>query len=281
MPTIVNMFWHGGALPPYAWACMQTFIEREHAVRLFSYQRIDAPNGVSNADAGSVVAIGELERYQSIAAFSDAFRYELLFKQGGWWADVDVVCLTDRLPDSGYAWAEEEPGVINNAILKFPAGDPTVGQLAKRARELAGRTERWGVTGPHLATEILGACKPTERAGSTPEFYPLHWLEAPRLLLPEQGGDIARQADSALFIHLWAHVFKDIGIDLSHAPPRGSFMHGLLKAHSFRVKATMWTELMVRRAIRRYWRQSWAVDHWGRVLAADPTKRKLKAGFLR
>ena len=99
MPTIVNMFWHGGALPPYAWACMQTFIERGHAIRLFSYQRIDAPHGVSNVDAGSVVGIGELERYQSIEAFSDVFRYELLFKQGGWWADVDVVCLTDRLPE--------------------------------------------------------------------------------------------------------------------------------------------------------------------------------------
>ncbi len=281
MPIIVNMFWHGGALPPYAWACMQTFIERGHAIRLFSYQRIDAPHGVSNVDAGSVVGIAELERYQSIEAFSDVFRYELLFKQGGWWADVDVVCLTDRLPDSSHAWAEEEPGVINNAILKFPAGDPAAGRLAKTARELAGRSERWGVTGPHLASEILASCEPGERAGSTPEFYPLHWLEAPRLLLREQTTNVNRQIGNALFVHLWANVFKDIGINLNHEPPRGSFMHGLLKAHSFEVKATIWTELMLKRAIRKYWRQSWAVDQWARVLAADPAKPKLKAGFLR
>ena len=109
----------------------------------------------------------------------------------------------------------------------------------------------------------------------------MHWLEAPRLLLREQTTNVNRQIGNALFVHLWANVFKDIGINLNHEPPRGSFMHGLLKAHSFEVKATIWTELMLKRAIRKYWRQSWAVDQWARVLAADPAKPKLKAGFLR
>jgi hypothetical protein len=248
---------------------------------MFSYQRVDVPQGVSNVDAGSVIEIGELERYPGIETFSDVFRYELLFKQGGWWADVDVVCLTDRLPDASRAWAEEEPGVINNAILRFPDGDPIVGRLAKSARDVAGRSERWGATGPHLASDILRACEPVERAGSTREFYPLHWLEAPRLLLPEQTNEVERQIKGALFVHLWANVFRDIGIDLNSEPPRGSFMHGLMKAHAFDVKATIWTELMLRRAIRRYWRQSWAVDHWARVVAADASKQTLTAGLLR
>jgi hypothetical protein len=281
MPTTINMFWHGSALPPYAWSCTQTFIDRGHAIRLFSYNRIDVPQGVINVDAGSVIKIGDLDCYQSIEAFSDRFRYELLFKQGGWWADVDVVCLTDRLPDTSHAWAEEEPGVINNAILKLPAGDPAAGRLAKRARELVGRSERWGATGPHLASEILGSCEPAQRAGSTAEFYPLHWLEAPRLLLPEQASDVSHQIKSALFLHLWANVFKSVGVDLNHEPPRGSFMYELLKAHTFEVRSTRWTELMLRRAIRRYWRQSWAADHWTRILATDITKRKLKVSLLR
>jgi len=29
----------------------------------------------------------------SIAAFSNLFRYVLLFKKGGWWSYMDVVCL--------------------------------------------------------------------------------------------------------------------------------------------------------------------------------------------
>lgn len=281
MPTTVNMFWHGSALPPYARCCIQTFIDRGHAVRLFSYNQIDVPRGVINVDAGAVIEARDLECYQSIEAFSDRFRYELLFKQGGWWVDVDVVCLTDRLTDSSHAWAEEEPGVINSAILKFPAGDPAVGRLAKRARELVGHSDRWGATGPQLASEILGPCEPVHRAGSTAEFYPVHWLEAPRLLLPEQASEISHQIKSALFLHLWINVFKDVGVDLNKESPRGSFMYELLKAHSFPVKSTRWTELMLRRAIRKYWRQSWAVDHWTRILAADTTKRRLKVGLLR
>lgn len=281
MPTTVNMFWHGSALAPYARCCIRTFIDRGHVVRLFSYNQIDVPRGVINVDAGAVIEARDLECYQSIEAFSDRFRYELLFKQGGWWADVDVVCLTDRLPDSSHAWSEEEPGVINNAILKFPAGDPSVGRLAEKAGEFVGRSQPWGTTGPHLASEILGSYRPARRAGSTAEFYPLHWLEAPRLLLPEQASDISRQIKGASFLHLWINVFKNVGVDLNSESPRGSFMYELLKAHSFQVKSTIRTELMLRRAIRRYWRQSWAVDHWTRILAADTTKRSLKVGFLR
>lgn len=281
MPTTVNMFWHGSALPSYAWSCIQTFVDRGHAVKLFSYHQIEVPQGVTNVDAGTVIELRDLECYQSIEAFSDRFRYELLFKQGGWWMDVDVVCLTDRLPDSSHAWAEEEPGIINNAILKFPAGDPAAGLLAKKAGELVGRSQPWGTTGPHLASQILGSSKPARRAGSTAEFYPLHWLEAPRLLLPEHANDISRQIENSLFLHLWINVFKNLGVDLNNESPRGSFMYELLKAHSFQVKSTIWTELKLRLAIRRYWRQSWAADHWTRLLAADTTKRKPKVGFLR
>ena len=281
MPTTVNMFWHDGPLPPFAWACMQSFIDHGHAIRLFTYHRIEAPRGVINADAGTVVGFDQVGRYRSVTAFSDIFRYELLLKDGGWWIDTDVVCLTDRLPETTHAWAEEEPGVINGAILKFPKGDPVVAQLATKVRELADRVVPWGATGPHLASQILRSCHPAQRAGSTSTFYPLHWLEAPRLLLPEHAADIVCQIEGASFVHLWAGAFKDVGVDLNHQPPRGSFIHGLLKAHSFEVKATWWTEFMMRRAIRRYWRQSWAADHWSKIRAADATKRELKADFLR
>jgi hypothetical protein len=260
---------------------MQSFIDHGHAIRLFSYHQIDVPHGVHNLDANSVLEIRDLERYQSIEAFSDRFRYELLFKQGGWWVDVDVVCLTDRLPDSSHAWAEEEPGIINNGILKLPAGDRSAGQLAQRARELVSHSGRWGATGPQLTSEILCSCNPAQRAGSTAEFYPLHWLEAPRLLLPEQASAIAQQIKGALFLHLWANVFKSVGIDLNDETPRGSFMYELLKAHSFKAKSNRWTELMVRRAIRAYWRQSWVIDHWTRILAADSSKRELKVSLFR
>ena len=120
------------------------------------------PPGVLAADASAILPRDEVDRCQSIEAFGDVFRYELLFREGGWWADVDVFCLTDRLPDARYAWAEEEPGVINGAILKFPPGEPIVAELAMKARALARQVKTWGAAGPRLLSDVLRSFEPGE-----------------------------------------------------------------------------------------------------------------------
>ena len=270
MPVIVNMFWHGSVLPPYAGFCMRSFIDRGHTIRLFTYGPLELPTGVMRADAGCILNSDELPRYHSIAAFSDAFRYELLLKEGGWWVDVDVVCLTDTLPEASYAWAEQEPGVVNGAILKFPKGDAILAQLAAAARELSSRT-KWGAIGPSLMSSVLHGCNPLDRAGSTSEFYPLHWLEAPQFLLPEHKSDILRRIEHSMFLHLWSHVFEEIGIDLHRECPRGSLMYDFVQPSSEN-QATLWTQLKTRRAIRKYLRQSWVRDRWSQASRSAGSK---------
>ena len=231
------------------------------------------PAGVLAADAGAILPRGEIGRCQSIEAFADVFRYELLFREGGWWADVDVFCLTDRLPEARYAWAEEEPGVINNAILKFPPGEPIVAELAKRARALAMQVKTWGATGPRLLSEVLRSFEPGDRAGTMSSFYPLHWLDAPQLLLPKSRSEIRRRAKDAMFLHLWASAFRDIGMDVNAEPPVGSFMRELLTGHTFTTPSAFGSRWAMRRAIRGYYRQSWVSDHWAKVFDERPTFR--------
>ena len=267
------MFWHGGPLPLYAWPCIRSFVDRGHAVRLYTYEPIEIPAGVLAADACTILPRDEVDRCRSVEAFGDVFRYELLFREGGWWADVDVFCLADRLPEARYAWAEEEPGVINGAILKFPPGEPIVAELAMKARALARQVKTWGAAGPRLLSDVLRSFEPGERAGSTSAFYPLHWLDAPQLLLPRSQPEIRRRTKDAMFLHLWASAFKDIGIDVNAAPPAGSFMHELFAGQAFKSPSTLRSRWAVRRAIRRYYRQSWVVDHWAKVFGRQPALR--------
>jgi cytochrome P450 len=271
--AIVNMFWHGGPLPLYAWPCIRSFVDQGHTVRLYAYGPLEMPPGVLAADARAILPSEEIGRCKSIEAFGDVFRYELLFREGGWWADVDVVCLTDRLPEARYAWAEEEPGVINGAILKFPLGEPIVAELAMKARALARHVKTWGAAGPRLLSDVLRSFEPGETAGSTSAFYPLHWLDAPQLLLPKSRSEIRRRTRDAMFLHLWASTFKDIGIDVNAAPPAGSFMHELLAGQGFKGPSTFRSRWAVQRSIRRYYRQSWVLDHWAKVFGAQPALR--------
>src|SRR5690349_14457898 len=123
---IVNTFWHGERLSAIERLCMESFVKHKHAFRVFTYSDAEMPTGVIVEDAAKILP---LERFfkieESPSAFSNVFRYKLLLEQGGWWVDTDVLCLKTNLPNCDYYWAQEAPGRINGAILKFPKGDET------------------------------------------------------------------------------------------------------------------------------------------------------------
>ena len=136
---------------------VRSFLDHGHPFHLYAYEEID------NVPAGAVVHRGdeilpEREIFRcpagfgegSVAAFADLFRYKLLLERGGWWADMDAVCIRpldfaeshvvgrERSPDGG--------GQINNAIIKAPIGSPLMeycwqqGRVADRGAADVGST---------------------------------------------------------------------------------------------------------------------------------------------
>ena len=251
----VHMFWHGGALPPLAQACVTSFAARGHRVAAWTYDPAALPAGVTRADAREVIAdtdpLHRLCRPGSIAAFADCFRYRLLAERGGWWMDTDVYCLTDALPAEPRAWAEQEPGIVNNAILRFPAGDPLAARLATLARERAREGLHWGAIGPELVTEVLRGQDRAGVAGTRSAFYPLHWLEAHHLWLPERRDEVAARTAGAKFIHCWARALENAGIDPWLRAPAGSRLAEMLRGTSGARALTPWRHAAIRRRIHR------------------------------
>src|SRR3954447_25261405 len=69
-----NSFWHGTSLSPLEWACLSSFIDCGHRFRLFSYESISVPRGVSLEDASTVVRRDDLFLLNGTAsAFSNVF----------------------------------------------------------------------------------------------------------------------------------------------------------------------------------------------------------------
>jgi cytochrome P450 len=258
MTDTVSTFWYGERLPPLAWACLRSFVEHGHRVRLYSYRPLDLPEGVTREDAATVLPEDAVFFFKkSIAPFADLFRYQLLHDQGGWWVDTDVYCLTSRLPDQPHAWAEDEPGIVNNAILRFPPQDPLCALLLERARERVPRLTRFDELGPILLSEVLAGHGPTDHAGSQAAFYPLHWLEAHYVWLPECRDEVIRRARGASFLHLWMKALTDSGIDLFRDPPPGSYLADLVVRCPNRLASTRWRTWRTQRAIARHQRQGW------------------------
>jgi hypothetical protein len=236
---VFNSFWHGGQLSLLEWACLSSFVEHGHKIRLFCYESIDVPPGVIVEDASDIVGSEQVFSAEGgFAAFSDIFRYQLILKYGEWWVDTDVYCLSEKIPQCRYAWAREDTDTINGAILKFPAKDPMLLEISNAATEISKHTTAWCTLGPSVLTQYLDGVQVSGHFGTTESFYPIHWLECFLFWLPDQNDAILQRTRRSCFVHLWTSVFGKFGMDRYFSPPAGSFLHKIYRPHleRFRLK---------------------------------------------
>ena len=267
----VNMFWHGVRLPPLAWACMRSFVERGHRLRVFCYHDLAIPDGAQLANAGDVLSYeAGLEDHRVVAAFSDIFRYELLYKHGGWWVDTDVFCLTPRLPSEPYAWAQQEPGIVNGAILKFPKNDALCRKLLKKARKRRRKEHAFGAIGPNLLTKYVGERADLANCGSTAAFYPWNWLEAFLIWFSSTKAEVLRRMKGALFIHFWDFALRQMGLDAFRDPPSGSYWAEVIENCPNRLVSDVGYHREAEKTIRKFAETYWKPDRWHAFLENHP-----------
>jgi hypothetical protein len=270
---VFNTFWHGPDLTPLHWACLKSFADHGHRLRVFTYRPFDLPRGVEPADAREVMPESDLFEFEaSFGAFSDIFRYRLLLAMGGWWVDTDVYCLEDDIAECRYAWAAEDDVNINGAILKFPAGDATLRTILAEAESIGNNVKVWGEIGPHLLTRHVAGREFDGHYGSTRDFYPVHWIETHLLWLPRGNDRIRRQCAGSPFVHLWASMFRHYGIDIHHEAPQGSFLGSIEEGSGFpREVPRMDSELLrrTRHSIAHFLQQKWVQDKWVHMFGPD------------
>ena len=265
-----NAFWHGAPLSPMHWACLGSFIEHGHHVRLFAYRDMAVPQGVTLEDARRIMNERELFEFEnSFGAFSDIFRYRMLLDHGGWWVDTDVYCFADDIPDCRYAWARQDHDSINGAVLRFPAGDPNLEKISLAAAKVGRNVKVWGQIGPTLLTKHLAGRRFDGHYGATGDFYPVHWLEPHLFWMRGADAEVMSKCAGAPFVHLWGSMFSYYGIDVDAAPPEGSFLHRIYGKSSFPRALARADEARTLLAIREFLGKKWVRERSRRLLGYD------------
>lgn len=255
---VIRMFWHGPAPGWYEHLSIRSFLEHGHRVEVHAYDELALPAGAVLVDARRVLPADRLFSYGkghgkgSFAAFANLFRYKLLHEQGGTWVDCDLFCqrpFTDLPPA---CVGRQDARVINNGVLRFPAGHPLTAALFEAAEQL-GTKVAFGAAGPSLLTHLLPA-HPDVAVLPAHTFYPLHWRDTWRLLLPEQFRYCADAVAGSHAVHWWNEVLRQIGMPKDRLPPPGSWL-----AEQFRQPdATHWTADQTR---------NWVANHNATVVA--------------
>lgn len=129
MNRIVKSLWIGEALTNNEILCIKSFLYHSHEFHLYAYSQTEnLPSGVTLKDANDILPKKSLFRDSagSFASFADWFRLKMLYELGGWWVDMDVICLRPFAISEPYCISSErkfgaEGLLVNNTCIKFPA----------------------------------------------------------------------------------------------------------------------------------------------------------------
>jgi hypothetical protein len=242
--------WVGDRLGPVERACLRSVLRHGHSLALYCYRApTGVPEGVELRDAAAILPENEIFFHASgsVAIFADWFRLELQRRGAGTWLDTDVYLLRSLETGRPYLFGEEEPQLINNAVLRLPADSPMLPPLlrifetttipawlpwryylpAAALRWVTGRADLsrlpFGTTGPFALTAAAHRFGLLCEALPSDVFYPAPWKNANWINDPTvQLGSVI--TPNTVAVHVWNECikhFKDIPAN------KGSFLDRL------------------------------------------------------
>ncbi|EKS28781.1 glycosyltransferase [Afipia felis] len=232
----VRFFWVGPPLSFYEVLSLKSFLSAGARVILYAYDKsLVVPDGVELHDAADVLPLDILHRYNAgnpdaWARHSDLFRYVMLERFGGWYADLDIVCLADRLPQVEMYFGRSSGMRAFAGLLKFPKGFPALREIIPEAERIlseagdvqANKTR--AVIGTPLLSRALKQHGFNDCAAPTQDAYAIPYNEALAFFDPSQCEALEVRLADSTFTHLWNGAWNRLRIPRNYGPPRGSFL---------------------------------------------------------
>jgi hypothetical protein len=234
------------------WVCMASFLRHGAEFHLFTDDlERKVPDGVVLRDSRTLIGRNPV-RYSersgkkgSLAMAADIARMKWLRDNGGWWVDMDVVCLKSFAPiDEGtkIGWQRDpidasDAGEANVAVMRITGKSPLARILYRRAMwpwfgspweswrerlrnfwELKGTIKDrgdvpWGWSaGPAALTAVLNHLGMRSSVLPSTAFYPIAYPDWRQILelTPQQLAELGRNSYA---LHVWAEMFRGSGVD--------------------------------------------------------------------
>jgi hypothetical protein len=231
----IQMLWVRGDLSRFELLSLRSFLANGHPVDLYtSEQASNLPAGVSIRDAReivpeSVVPDGPNLPFSkgSLGSFSDYFRYHLLHARGGWWSDMDIVCVKPWrfvAPALTASTTEEGHGIVaNTCVMRFSPGHALMAACRAALADRDVSQIDISQTGPLLLQAKMSELGLDALRAPPSTFCPVPWNAAPvqlirpqwrRFTLEELKQRLRRPHLSARFtadtvaVHLWNEMWR-------------------------------------------------------------------------
>lgn len=214
---VIQGMWIGDKLSVMERLSINSFLVNGHPFHLYVYSDVkQVPSGTVVLDGRDILPESSIFQYRdhgSYAGFANFFRYELLLRRGGWWVDLDTVCLQTFCFENDYvigtepiADGSEHP---TSGVLKAPADSEFTRFLSRGCQSRDRNTLRWGETGPKLVAEAVERFSLHRFLQPQNVFCPLGYYHWDKIL----DADYSFSFDNRPSIHLWNEMWRRNGQD--------------------------------------------------------------------
>lgn len=171
---IVRGFWSGPKLTNIQKLCICSYIRQGHEFHLYVTEPTEGiPEGTVVHDATEI--LGDAMDFDNRTHYCDYFRVLLILEEGGWYVDLDTICLRKLDFTEPYVFVSEEqlgarqpantpvvpssPEVqeyLSGCVFKAPKGSPVLHYIASRIERMDRmHPENWISFGPALFREAI------------------------------------------------------------------------------------------------------------------------------
>jgi hypothetical protein len=236
---IIQSLWVGNSLSNLEILSIKSYQKFNNEFHLYIYNNIDnIPKGVIIKDANKIVPKEKIFKYtdqNTYSGFSNYFRYKLLYLMGGYWTDIDIVCLKDFDYKNEHVFCLEKTAIlrfwkrdINNCFIKSPKNSKIMKYCYEYCDKLDVKKIKHGETGPKLLTKIVPAFK-NENIKILKSYIinPVPYDHIKRVI--KKNGNLNNVIRKSNCIHLYNDVWRRNNINKNDTFPKTSIYEILKK----------------------------------------------------
>jgi hypothetical protein len=203
----IQGLWIGDKLSTMEQLSIKSYMANGHPFVLYTYAPLEGvPDGVVIRDGNEIVPESHIKRFNCLAQFSNFFCYALLNK-GGWFVDLDNVCLKPYdFPEEYVFYRDTDYTTITFAVAKSPANSPLM-QYCYNLIDHMNQTELDAAPYQALGPDLMRIAVPLfgldQFAKPGYVFDPIRWNRTPELVNPNAKWNLARAHSMHLFHGAW------------------------------------------------------------------------------
>lgn len=222
---------------------IKSFIDNGYKFILYTYNLDDKIFNKLNEifddfelkDANEIIPFEDYfsdDRGSGVAAFSDYFRFNMLYKLGGVWVDLDMICLNYIDLNKEYIFTQEvdedsAKSRITTSFLKFPQYSDFGKNLIQEAEKIINKRTKipWGVIGPDFLAQEVKKYRLENFAWDYKRTCQIPWPKARDFIKDNIVYD-----DKQPFLHLFSEMWRIYNLNKNYFYKNGIYGE-LLKKH--------------------------------------------------